>query len=178
MFKKSAAPAAGGYTISKSLRFRSSASAYLNRTPGSSGSTQKLTWSGWVKYSTSSTYSVLFSAQNTAGTDQDAMYIDVSQGMSIIFNGNTGGTLLTSQVFRDPGSWYHIVLAIDTTQATASNRVKFYVNGVQTTAFSTATYPAQNYNFQGWNVSGRQAPTACRRTWYWPTVPWPCQLPR
>ncbi len=52
--------------------------------------------------------------------------------------------LYTTQVFRDPSAWYHIVLAIDTTQATASNRVKIYVNGTQVTSFSTANYPAQN----------------------------------
>ena len=157
MFKKTAAPSAANViTLSKSLRFRSSATAYLSRTPSSSGNTQKLTWSGWIKYATSSTYAVIFSAQNTAGTDQDAMYIDSgTQGISIILNGATGASLLTSQVFRDPGSWYHIVLAIDTTQATASNRIKLYVNGSQVTAFSTSTYPTQNYNFQGFNVSGR-----------------------
>jgi hypothetical protein len=36
---------AGGYDINNSLRFRSSASAYLSRTPASSGSQQIFTWS-------------------------------------------------------------------------------------------------------------------------------------
>jgi hypothetical protein len=54
--------------------------------------------------------------------------------------------LATSAVYRDVSAWYHIVVAVDTTQATASNRVKIYVNGVQVTAFGTATYPTQNYN--------------------------------
>jgi hypothetical protein len=49
----------------------------------------------------------------------------------------------TTQVFRDPSAWYHIVVAIDTTQATAANRVKLYVNGEQVTSLST-TYPALN----------------------------------
>jgi len=140
---------------SNSLRFRSSASAYLLRTPTTTGSTQKLTWSGWVKYSTSSTYSVLFSAQNTAGTDQDGFYISNGQNLSIILNGTTAGSLNTTQLFRDPAAWYHLVLAIDTTQATASDRIKLYVNGSQVTAFSSASYPSQNYNFTGWNVAGR-----------------------
>jgi len=60
--------------------------------------------------------------------------------------------LLTTQLFRDPSSWYHLVLAVDTTQATASNRVKLYVNGVQVTSFSSASYPAQNYVFD-WNTA-------------------------
>jgi len=55
-----------------------------------------------------------------------------------------GGDLITSAVYRDPAAWYHIVFAVDTTQATASNRTKLYVNGLQVTSFSTATYPSQN----------------------------------
>ncbi len=52
--------------------------------------------------------------------------------------------VVTEQVFRDVSAWYHIVIAVDTTQATSSNRVKFYVNGSQITDFSTSTYPSQN----------------------------------
>ena len=54
--------------------------------------------------------------------------------------------LWTTRVFRDPSAWYHIVVAMDTTQATSSNRVKIYVNGVQETVYDTATYPSQNYD--------------------------------
>ena len=56
----------------------------------------------------------------------------------------TFARLRTDQVFRDTSSWYHFVVAVDTTQSTASNRVKFYVNGAQVTDFSTETYPSQN----------------------------------
>ena len=57
--------------------------------------------------------------------------------------------LRTNAVFRDPSAWYHFVIIIDTTQATASDRVKLYVNGEQVTSFSTATYPSLNYTFEG-----------------------------
>jgi hypothetical protein len=60
----------------------------------------------------------------------------------------------TSQVFRDTSSWYHIVVSVDTTQATASNRVKIYVNGTQVTAFGTATYPSQNADTEFNNTVG------------------------
>ena len=56
------------------------------------------------------------------------------------------GQLTTTQVFRDPAAWYHIVISADTTQATSSNRVKIYVNGNQVTSFANSTYPSQNYN--------------------------------
>jgi hypothetical protein len=51
----------------------------------------------------------------------------------------------TTQVFRDVSAWYHLVVAIDTTQATSTNRVKIYINGSQVTALSTTTYPSQNF---------------------------------
>ena len=63
-------------------------------------------------------------------------------------SGSTAVYLDTTRKFRDVNGWYHIVIAADTTQSTASNRVKIYVNGVQETAFDTATYPAQDFNFK------------------------------
>jgi hypothetical protein len=66
----------------------------------------------------------------------------------------------TTAVYRDPSAWYHVVVAVDTTQATASNRVKMYVNGSQITAFSASSYPSQNYNTYvnstGTHAIGRQ----------------------
>ena len=66
--------------------------------------------------------------------------IQVTSGAS----GSAHFQLFTDRKFRDTCNWYHIVVAIDTTQSTASNRVKLYVNGVQQTNFSTETYPNQN----------------------------------
>jgi hypothetical protein len=61
-------------------------------------------------------------------------------------SGTTQMTLVTTQVFRDPAAWYHLVVVLDTTQATAADRAKIYFNGTQVTALSTATYPPQNYS--------------------------------
>jgi hypothetical protein len=66
--------------------------------------------------------------------------------LDVLFGGSTDGHLVTSQVFRDPSAWYHIVVEVDTTQVTSSNRCKIYINGEQVTAFGTETYPAQNYD--------------------------------
>jgi hypothetical protein len=62
------------------------------------------------------------------------------------YDGSITWGLNTTQVFRDPSAWYHIVLAYDSTQATSTNRVKLYINGTQITAFSSATYPSLNLN--------------------------------
>ena len=147
-----------GYNLTRSLRFRASASAYLNRTPASVGNRQTFTISAWVKRGTLAATQYLFGTYLSTGVDEfnfnfnsaDTLWIGDYQSADNIL-------LKTTQVFRDPSAWYHLVLAIDTTQATAANRVKLYVNGSQVTAFSTATYPSQNYNTTVWNTSSPSA---------------------
>ena len=134
-----------GYTINNSLRFRSSASAYLNRTFTSSAGATTWTWSGWVKRGSLGVNSYLLEGYSNATnrtpllfTSSDTFQMYYDSGGSVIWQ------IVTNQVFRDPSAWYHIVLAYDSTQATAANRVKLYVNGSQVTSFSTATYPTLN----------------------------------
>jgi hypothetical protein len=77
----------------------------------------------------------------------DRTVIGFDNADKLEFFNTVGGTvsiLTTTQVFRDASAWYHIVVAMDTTQATASNRTKVYVNGVEVTSFSTANYVSQN----------------------------------
>jgi len=139
-----------GYNINNSLRFRSSASAYLSRTPASAGNRRTWTWSGWVKRGNiGGLVNMLFFVR---GSDTDSTYLRFGFDFAVtncfsITNFNSTLNLTTTQVFRDPSAWYHIVVAMDTTQATASNRLKLYVNGAQVTAFSTANYPTQNTDY-------------------------------
>jgi len=131
--------------VGNSLRFRSSASAYLNRTPASASNQTTWTLSMWVKRGSLSGVLGLFNAGATA-TTAGFVEIDFQSDSTLIFYSQLVGTnvFVTTQVFRDPAAWYHLVFAVDTTQATASNRVKLYVNGVQVTSFSSTSYPAQN----------------------------------
>jgi hypothetical protein len=132
----------GGYNLTNSLRFRSSASASLTRTPATSGLNQtKTTLSVWVKRGVLGGTQQIYGARTGANATYTLFYF---QDDGLRFLDSQGASLITTPVFRDPSAWYHLVLSIDTTQATASNRVKIYVNGVQITAFSTATYPTQN----------------------------------
>jgi len=137
----------GGYSVSKSLRFRSSASAYLNRTQGTPTNGYIWTWSGWVKRGTLSSTQMLFSA---GASTYEGIQILGTDALEIFrWNGSAYTFQIdTTQVFRDPSAWYHIVVAVDGTQATAANRVKLYINGAQVTAFSTASYPAQNTQYE------------------------------
>ena len=138
------------YPISRSLRFNSADSAYLNRTPASASNRRTWTWSGWVKRGAlgSAIYPFLITAYDSSGARETYFNIEGDCLRFAVDNTSSGNIYLiqTTQVFRDPSAWYHIMVVLDTTQATTSDRLKMYVNGTQITAFSTANYPAQNYD--------------------------------
>ena len=141
------ASVSGGYQISRSLRFNSADSAYLNRTPASAGNRRTWTFSAWVKLSALTGNNILFSASNGSSTQ---FYINFSSANTLDVVDYSGSTQLqktTTQVFRDPSAFYHLVVVLDTTQASASNRFRLYINGVEVTAFSgTNITPSQNYD--------------------------------
>lgn len=135
--------------IDRSIRFRSSASAYLSKTFASAGNRKTMTFSAWVKRAVISNakQDLFISGSNVGGQQSSQVSFEANDTLSVYttISGSAADiTLNTSQVFRDTGSHDHIVVAIDTTQATASSRAKLYVNGIQVTNFLTATYPAQN----------------------------------
>jgi hypothetical protein len=134
-----------GYNINNSLRFRSSASAYLNRTFTTPTNNKIWTWSGWVKGGVFGDMRIFSAA--TGGSAQASITFNSNSTVELAeYTGSYAYRLTTTQVFRDPSAWYHIVGVYDSTQATAANRVKLYVNGNQVTALTNATYPTQNYN--------------------------------
>ena len=146
--------AAGGqagfydYQIDNSLRFNDGSTANLSKTLPDSGDRQTWTFSAWVKRSAfpsngTTIFSSFISSQNYGLIRfLDGDNINVVSKISDV----NGINLTTNALFRDPSSWYHIVVAVDTTQSTSTDRVKIYVNGTQITSFSTSTYPSQNYN--------------------------------
>jgi hypothetical protein len=142
------APYNTSYQISRSLRFNSADSAYLNRTPASAGNRKTWTYSAWVKRGSVSTNQYFLSNLDNGGNSGLGVQF-VSDGTLHIFDYGASSyvyELSTTPVYRDPSAWYHFVITFDTTQATSSNRVKLYVNSVQQTAFSIASYPTLNYD--------------------------------
>ena len=138
---------AAAFSISRSLRFNSADSAYLNRNVSSASNRKTWTWSAWVKRSSltaGSPYGTVLFSVDTGNAPWTAFQLESSDGTLQIttFAGSSAG-LKTNAQFRDPSAWYHFVIAFDTTQATNTNRVKCYVNGVAQT-FSNSNYPAQN----------------------------------
>ena len=136
--------------LNNSLRFRSSASAYLNRTPTLATNRRTWTWSAWIKRGTLNTFQCLLGA-GTSGTARTVIAFNSGAASTydniILFhyNGATGYGAYTTPVYRDASAWYHVVIAVDTTQATAANRIKIYINGNQQAATGyDGGYPAQN----------------------------------
>ena len=124
------AAAAGGYQIERSLRFNSSDSGFCSRTPAVAGSRTTWTWAGWVKRSALSTDQMIFTSRPTSSPY--ALFYFTSADY-LQFSDNTFGYIRTASVFRDSSAWYHIVLAVDTTGATAADYLKIYVNNVRQT---------------------------------------------
>ena len=126
------------------------ANEYLRRTPTSTGNRKVWTWSGWIKRNKLGESQYIFNRVFLSSSNfelyynsNDNLYVaDYLSGYRI--------QLITEQKFRDTSSWQHILLSIDTTSSTASDRVRLYVNGVRITDFSTETYPTINLETQ-WN---------------------------
>jgi len=138
--------------LNNSLRFRRSNNAYLSRTPTVAGNQKTWTYSAWVKRGLLGSIQDIWHANGSGTSENDYFAFDSDTLQFRIKNSNVVVCeLITTQVFRDPSAWYHIVAVWDSTQATAANRVKLYVNGNQITAFSTATYPSQNTNTSSYN---------------------------
>ena len=125
------------------------ANSYLTRTPSSGGNRKTFTISAWFKKCKLSSNQILVQAATDGSTRSQ---ITLRSDDAIEFYSENGGVtkinLKTNRLFRDVSAWYHIVVAIDTTQGTNTNRAKLYINGVQETSLATATYPDQNYDTQ------------------------------
>ena len=120
------------------------ASTQLTRT-ATSGTNTKATFSAWVKKADANEQFLFYHFGSSANNfrirfDPDTIGVQTLSSSSSVMHLNT------SAKFRDPSAWYHIVVAIDSTQATDTNRAKIYVNGVQQTSLSATTYPPQNQN--------------------------------
>jgi hypothetical protein len=137
-----------GYDIDNSLKFEADNSEYLSKTPSSAGNRKTWTLSAWVKRTELTTESnsagnqnMILSAGNTyIQFDGNAIWVNFRAASENFF-------LATNRLFRDTSAWYHVVLQCDTTQGTASNRAKLWVNGVQETSFQNSTYDGMPLNY-------------------------------
>ena len=118
------------YEIEQSLRFESS--AYLSRSPSSSGNRNVWTLSLWAKRGNLGSQQDMYSA-GTSGTD--ILYWTSSDQIAV--DAPALSVLVSNDRFRDPSAWYHIVMAVDATNGTNSNRTRIYVNNREITSWAT-----------------------------------------
>ena len=125
------------YQISNSLRFNDNDSPRLTKTFSVEGNVRTNTFSCWVKRC-NLTQSFIVAARHTPTGSDSHLKFDSSHRLAVKLRYQDSADLLvTNRVFRDVGAWYHIVFMVDSTQATVSDRVKLYVNGVEETSFAT-----------------------------------------
>jgi hypothetical protein len=141
-----------GYDIDNSLKLEADNTEYLYKTNDAGTNRKTFTVSMWFKRTElANDYMTLWQggANGEAtrlgfygGTPKEAIWVDIGGG-----TGNTG-TLYRSysnQVLRDTSAFYHIVLAVDTTQATEANRFRLWLNGEEVTSWSQRQYPVQDF---------------------------------
>ena len=138
--------ASGAQVIDGSLRFDEANNEYLRRTPSITGDRRIFTWSGWVRRNKLGGTQYLYSAFNGSnafiiGFETNYFYVYTDQG-----------AIYSQSKLRDTSGWYHLMVAVDTTQAdnatapygAGTDRVKMYINGVRETDFAASTWPTQN----------------------------------
>ena len=139
-----------GYNVANSLRFNDDADK-LSRTPSSDGNQQSFTVSFWSKRGKLGANNIM--VHGVLSNSDFMIYYNSSDQLQIATN--LSGTIYglnTDRLFRDPSAWLHIVVSLDTTSATASSRIKVYINGSQETSLNNTSYPPQNSNIS-WNKS-------------------------
>jgi len=125
------------------------ANTYLHRTPSSTTNRRTWTWSAWIKRSSLTNASNGHTLWETEGANGGDNFIFQIKGSNDTVHLHTYGNdvFTTTRKLRDTNGWYHIVLAIDTTQATATNRIKLYINGELQTITQAPLFPSQNFEF-------------------------------
>ena len=134
------------YEIDQSLMFNAADTAYLKRTPSSAGNRRTFTLSAWVKMTSVGSNNGAIFCCSTGTNDASTTYIAIYQG-TFQFQGYNTNYRKSNRLLRDVGAWYHLVYAIDTTQGTADNRIRMYINGEEITSWHTKNNPSQNYDF-------------------------------
>jgi len=141
------ATAATGFNVDNSCMFNDGDSAYMHKTPSSAGNRRTFTFSAWIKRSGLGAEMGIFTAGADANSGQffTIMFTDADE-LNVQFYEGGFQDLKTNRKFRDVSAWYSIIIAVDTTQGTAANRIKIYVNGTQESSFASSDYPSEDWD--------------------------------
>jgi hypothetical protein len=151
-----------GYDIDNSLKFEADNSEYAEYAITSTTDRRNFCFSGWVKRTelvnatdggqtifgsfTEGNEGVLLRWSRENSNYYDGIQVDIGQG-------GTNYRSYTSSLYRDTSAWYHIVLAVNTRENTASDRWKLYVNGEQVTSWAQQQFPTADFLTSA-NLSG------------------------
>jgi hypothetical protein len=155
-----------GYQISRSVRLRSSASAYFNRSVWSSANRRTWKFAGWVKRGRLGVEQAILGAYDGVSSWATRFYFTSGDALAFDFGFAAQNQLLTTAVFRDPSAWYFVELEVDMTQAQASHsqansRIRIKVNGTQ--QITSGTMIAQNTDTMFW-INGNNNYVGTRNT--------------
>ena len=132
------------YEISNSVRYNDGDSPEISATPSSASNRRTWTWSCWIKRGVISSFNVFGAGPNVS----NRAHFDFNSNGSFQVEAKSGGTTQLKHEggvnLRDVAAWYHLVWRLDTTQSTAGNRSRVYVNGQQVTFSSIGVTPDQN----------------------------------
>ena len=135
------------HLLDQSLKFDDGNASVLKRTPAAAGNRKIWTWSAWIKFGAMShgtNQITLFDASSSSSEQHGIVY---SGQQFYVFGYTSGFTYrkMLNALHRDPSAWYHYVVAFDTTDGTAGDRIKIYVNGTLQTSFAHSTNPDEDY---------------------------------
>ena len=136
----------GAYEVANSCRFNDGDSAYMHKTPSSDGNRRTFTFSFWVKRGELTSHNPIAEVYSS-GENVSQFYFNAGDQFTW-YESQTSNkiNLTTNAVQRDPNAWYHIVVKVDTTESTNTDRVKIYINNeLQTITSGSNTYPDQNF---------------------------------
>jgi hypothetical protein len=134
------AGAAGGYSISRSLRFNAPDSAFLSRTPASAGNRTTWTWAGWIKRSQLGVLQRFFSGA-TATNDNDWTAFLFNSSDQLVIGGYNVFFRTSNSVYRDCSAWYHLVITANLGSGTDALKLRAWINNTEVTWASTSTNP-------------------------------------
>ena len=138
------ATAATGYNVANSCRFNSGDSAVLKRTHGTPTNGKKFVWSAWIKRSKLGAAQTIFSNGDMSdGNPRVVLGFNSSDQLDFLnYESGVSGRLVSEQKFRDTSAWYHVLVNMDTTESTAGDRMRMYINGTEVTVFDTDMIPS------------------------------------
>lgn len=134
-------PFGNAFTVAKSALFDSTNSETLTRTPSGAGNRRTWTFSTWIKFAPTTGSFTIF---NGYGSASDTGTLDILWSSNKIYlRGWSTNYVYSNMLFEDESQWGNLVMTLDTTQSTSSDRIKGYWNGVELT-WGGSSYPSLN----------------------------------